>query len=263
MNLNEVKTGDVLLVSCNTFAGGILKVITLTPFNHIDVAIRIDESYLPRIKILKTGGTLCILQAKCPFKTVLQKLKYRLVLRKIDINTTNKQYICRSVKEEIYNDSFFQKVVNYIGSNIVEFNENEKISAVDNVIDCTDKTIPLTIRNKDHFLSPKSSNICSELAFSFYSYTVGHNIFKTDKYVILPHHFTEPNFNDFFDSEKMLKQNSDTITLLTAILVAVSFFGILIYLIYMSYNGKVPKLYILYFLIFYVIITVLLCVYYK
>ena len=60
--LDFIQTGDVLLMSSITPFAILVKWTLASEYNHIAVAVRIDDSRLPDIKVVKKGGRLCLIE---------------------------------------------------------------------------------------------------------------------------------------------------------------------------------------------------------
>ncbi len=232
--LENIKTGDVIISAFNSGLGYVVRVFTNCEFNHICIAIRIDPIFLPRVKIVKTGGLLCVLENKI---TSLYKdgKYYHLILRVLPTYEHYK-FIYRPLKPELYTKGFCQRMINYIYSNSIEFLDNDKkINIITDVIGHSSDIVPHSLRTNIHFLAWITSNCCSELTYSFYEYCLDGKIKSTRSFYV-PKHFTTPNFNDIFNDQILLIDKSNTLMAMlndnTFIIIILLIIFLIIYFVY-------------------------------
>jgi hypothetical protein len=115
MDTSNIETGDLLLVSFANIAGYLIRFITLSEFHHTALAIRIDENYLPNIKVVRTGGSLYILDY---YYTKTDSKIYYLILKTINYGEGYHHSIYRKLKNIYKTPDFYQNCVDYINSNI-------------------------------------------------------------------------------------------------------------------------------------------------
>ena len=114
---DQIQTGDVVLLSSITTFAIIVKWTNFTEFNHVAVAVRIRSEKLPEIKVVKTGGTLCLIEFNGDdFKNVLTGQIHhgnRLVLLD-DIIAKYKRISYRRLHHLHYSSNFNNKIKDFI-----------------------------------------------------------------------------------------------------------------------------------------------------
>ena len=260
MNLKDIETGDLLIQSFSGFSTSLIKIGTLSNCNHVSVALRISPEFLPKIKIVKTGGVLCLLESICPFTTVFADIKKRLVIYNFPLEH-NKRFILRKLK--YYNQEFYQKCIHFlerhveyfymsydIGNKNIEINKKQKITEF---IDSQNIIIPENPRKSLHLLSSKTTNFCSELVYSFYEYTLNSYNFKSDEAIVYPHHFLTYKYDNFFGESVVIVDNLNSVPLYLTILILI----IIIILVYLYFNGYIKSIYFLYLLILIIFLIII------
>jgi hypothetical protein len=233
--MNNIKTGDIILTSWVNPIGTLVKWITYSNYHHVEIAVCIDPTFLPAIKIIKKGGILCFLGTNkgSKYKKSKNNTRYYIYLKKyIHGNPVN--IITRSLKVIHKNTDFLQKCINYISSNVIEYEDETKIMQITKFLDTTDTKVPLTLKDNLYPLSNFTNGFCSEITFSFYKYCLG-NLINNENIIYLPKHFLEPHLNNIFDKEIVISQKaSSNLNFIYDIIfiILVIFLLIIIYYIY-------------------------------
>lgn len=203
MSYDQIKTGDFILSSFDSVLGYVVRFASKSDYNHIVVAIRIDPSYLPKVKIVKTGGLLCVLENK--IKKLKHKDKKYVGILRVLPTYNHYKFSYRSLKNKYYDDKFFLNTLDFVKSNAIEFLDNDKnIIFIEDVIDSKKSDVIYSERNN------MANSVCSELTFSYYQYCLGKDIFQSEHHIYIPEHFVSPKMSDFFDSEILLEDKSNT-----------------------------------------------------
>lgn len=247
IKLDKINTGDVIISTFNSLLGYGIRVFTDCEYNHIFIAVRIDPSYLPKIKILKKGGLLCVLENKIG-ATHRNDKYYHLILRVLPIYEHYK-FLYRPLKKKLYTDDFYQKMTDYIYNNTIEFLDNDKkINYISDVIGHSSKIVPHSTRTNLYIYSSITANVCSEVTYSFYKYCFDDKI-NYNRMLYAPKHFLSPNFDDIFDDAILLGDKSNVVMnsinycglgCLTLILII---FLIIVSILYVFSRKKYKKLY--------------------
>lgn len=221
------KTGDLCISRTSGKYASFIRGVTNSDYNHSCVAIRIDSSKLPNIKLVKTGGTLLFIEGQ------------NLITdnRRLTTNFMDNEKIVRlNLKDEYYTPDFEQKVLELIYTDIKE------------VIIEPDKSIKIRIPNNfksdihknDKYQPIKKLRIlCSEYSANFYHITLNDYIDKRIKYPLLftPNNFIKSENNPYyylFDNQVLIynsnSSNYDWLKLLAYIILIILIIIVLIFL---------------------------------
>ena len=182
-SFSEIRTGDLLLVSDYSPLAPIGRFLTSSEYNHSTVAVRLDTSVLPEIK-LSAGGELFIFE-KIAFRSVL--------LKEIPDYSKANKILRLPLKAEYYTKDFEDKLTNFLNSTCKSIQYKNKEFKIQR----KDKDYPV----RSH---PQIFDIlCSEISFSLYYATLD---LKDQQipWVIAPSDFL--NFNYLFDQTRLVHQ---------------------------------------------------------
>lgn len=213
-NIDSIKTGDLILQSFGGFLSPIIRFVTLSDYHHSTVAIRLDPTYFPDLKIVRTGGELFVLEAKLDKseKWVVDSLK--------DPNGFDKSFkvLILPLKDEFYTKEFEKHVINFIQSNcryILTKNQEIKVKKI-----VTDKYQRIHTNKYQGVL-------CSERVAAFY-YRCLHDKINMNyiNFLIAPHHFVQKEnmLNLIFKENYVfrdIQNNNDRYGMLIIILILV------------------------------------------
>ena len=224
MNFDSLKTGDIILSNFNSLLGYAIRVVTTSEYNHIYPVIRIDPSYLPKIKIIKEGGLLCVLENKNG-KFEYNGKKYVYILRTLPKYKSYK-FASRSLLQNP--DDFIHKTSNYIKSNAIEFLNKEDLSYISEIVDSDRDDIPYSTREN------ALNSVCSELTLSYYEYILG---IKGEDRIYSPEDFVN-SFPEQFGNLNLIDEKSSLFQTypIIPILLIILFIVILIVVIYKVYT---------------------------
>jgi hypothetical protein len=195
---DDVQTGDVILSVWENLLGYGIRFITHCEYHHVVVAIRIDPHYLPKIKVVATGGKLCIIENKIKVRQHNGK-SYKCILRELPMPNKRYKYIYRSLNEKYKNRELLKNTKNYINSNICEYLDNKgKITLISKVMGSDKNDIPYNKRS--NFLN----GVCSEISYSYYNHCLGNDVIPSNHYIYSPKNFRHGYMNNIFSEEKML-----------------------------------------------------------
>lgn len=197
---DDIETGDLLLASYDNLTGYIIRFLTNSNFHHVCVAIRIDESKLPEIHILKNNGSLYILD-NWYFET--ESKVYQFVLMPLKFSNYN-HYIYRKVKSSLKNPDYYSRIIDYISSNTYHYiDRNNFKREISKFVKTKNSNIPCSTRVNKLPFQNISKKYCSEITYSFYDYVIPNKL-KNIRSVYIPEHFLDPEFESIFDKQKTL-----------------------------------------------------------
>ncbi len=199
---DDLSTGDILIYSCSNYFSNVVKLITSSEYNHVTIVLRLDSSCFPKIKILKDGGDLFVLESITNLLNLFPET-YTFKIKKLDINYSKIMY--RKLKNIYKTPNFYTKLINYLQSNVVEIHDSNKIVKDIKVIDSSnEKIIPIPIENS-RYLNNYTSAFCSNLSMGFYNSTLNLNIEIFNYY---PGDFLNHKLDYIFESPKLLEDQS-------------------------------------------------------
>lgn len=202
-NLDQFKTGDLCVAKTLGKFASFIRFLTISEYNHVCVAIRIDPTVLPRIKVVRTGGKLLFLEkSKNPETGNIERV--------IRVNVMNNINLIRlPLKDEFYSAEFENRIEQLIYLTAFKLElvigEYQKIQKPQNYR----YTINPEARSQ---LIPVIKNVCSENSADFYHITLPDNYDKTiiPAVVFVPQTFLGAKGNPYyklFDNSQMLFQN--------------------------------------------------------
>lgn len=151
------KTGDLLVNSSHGTLAEIIKNITFNDYNHVTMAVRLDITVLPRIKIVRDGGTMFIVE-------ITKHLKYPTIFIR-QSRYRNYKVIRYPLRDELYTNDFVKQLKKFIKYNCVKIE----------MLDDSFVSVQPPDNNNDFRLRCQRcpaaiGTICSELIFSIYKY---------------------------------------------------------------------------------------------
>jgi len=190
---DDIITGDVVLLSSITPFAVLVKWGTASEYNHVAVAVRIEQDFLPKIKVIKTGGILCLIEFNGDdFKNIITSEIHhgnRLVLFS-DLISKYKKISYRRLKSEHYTINFEKNIEDFIYKYCNHITQMDKYTPIMNVFG-----ISVEQRNADE--APK---FCSELTAKFYGDLIPLSInIPYNKH--LPSHFGGNRYNNIFEDQ--------------------------------------------------------------
>lgn len=115
--MSEPRTGDVLLFSSNNASGLTLKLLTSSNFNHVGIAIRVqDGKIVDELENTKVKGTLCILELNAVprYDVISKKVVEGLAITNWDWVTRNYNAVWhRCLKEEVRPKNIAEKTTEF------------------------------------------------------------------------------------------------------------------------------------------------------
>jgi hypothetical protein len=231
---DSFKTGDLCISKTSGKYASFIRGVTNSNYNHSCVAIRIDTTKLPEIKILRTGGALLFIEG--------QNLIHDN--RRLTVNfMQNEKVLKLSLDDKYYTSEFEEKVLELLYTDIkeiiLELDKPKKVK------------IPNGFNSESHRFDKKQSIrklrvLCSEYSANFYNITLNSHL---DKNPVLPQLFTPENFLNqsknpyykLFNSQTLVYDanvsNYDGLKLIFYIILII----ILIYLIYKVISMSLNK----------------------
>lgn len=194
---DKFKTGDLCINKTYGKFASLIRGITISSINHSCVAIRLDESKLPEIKIVKIGGVLLFLE--------IDRL-YESGTRKLRTNFMDHEKVYRiPLKEQYYTPEFEQNILELIYSNVnrieIVMDDNQFVKKPEN--------FKSDIMKNGRYGIPKVDTVCSEISADFYNITLNKHIDKKIKpaVVFVPQTFRTPKGNPYyhlFEAEELV-----------------------------------------------------------
>jgi hypothetical protein len=229
MDLQNVKTGDLLLFQYSNFGSYFIKLAIGSKFNHLAMVVCIDPEKLPDIKIIQSGGIICSLENDLKYFEENSKQQY-LILKKINLKE-NKTFTYRSIDGKYCTQYFFDKCSNFIKSNVFEYLDETRVK-IKNVIRSDRSDIsPVTLKNVFYIPRNREKN-CSELIYSLYYYSYP-EIFKRKHFFYTPTHFLEPEMKDIFGKQITIVDNYNSTNYYNFVLFILAIIVIIILIIYL------------------------------
>ena len=191
-DFNSFRTGDLCISKTLGKFASLIRGITISDYNHVCVAIRIDPLFLPQLKIIRTGGVLLFLEkSKNPENGEIQRV--------IRVNTMLNMKVLRlPLKDQNYTKEFEQRITEllYLTAFQVEVRVKEytKIQQPENfipTINIINRITPI----------PKIHNVCSENTAELYLNTLPDAIDKNVVPVVIfvPQTFLGSAGNPYYD----------------------------------------------------------------
>jgi hypothetical protein len=180
--MDQVQTGDVVLMSSITPFAVLVKWCLASEYNHIAVAIRIDPTFLPDIKVVQNGGRLCLIEFNGDdYKNVLTNEIHhgnRLV-QFTDLLDKYKKIEVLKLNPALVGKDFYKKTEHFIMENCLTICQMDL---------CTPILCILGISREENRETPK---FCSELVTKYYQTLIPGSLDHTVKW--LPSHFGKAN----------------------------------------------------------------------
>ena len=199
--MENIKTGDLILESDKSSIAPYIRFITFCEYNHCTVAIRLDTSKLPEMEIVRTGGTLFVLEPRYVGISILDCIKEKQNFDN-DIKT-----LILPLKDKLYTSEFVKHVKNFIVVNCEYLiYENKPVKILNNKNIDKQKYIR---RSNDLFYSKLANILCSERIGSLYYRSLNEHInTKAKNYNVLePATFIKKDhiFNKLFEDPIIIK----------------------------------------------------------
>lgn len=190
VDFSQFKTGDLCISRTLGKFASLIRGITISNYNHVCIAIRIEPKYLPRLKIVREGGVILFLE-KVTYK------KTGEVGRTLRINLMENVKVLRlPLKDELYTPEFEQKITQllYQTAHTVELKQKEYIEIRREPIQklkSYSRSLPL----------PYIENACSENTADFYFNTLYKHIDKNiiPASVFVPQTFLVSEGNPYYN----------------------------------------------------------------
>jgi hypothetical protein len=249
IDYSQFRTGDLYVNSSDGLLASVIKHITFSDYNHTTLCIRLDPSYFPKIKIVRDGGKMFILE-------LIKSLKYpKMYLR--ESRYTNFKLLRFPLKDIYYTSDFVNRLTRFIESNCVKIELYDwttyEIQQDNNIIN------DFKLRKSN--LATSIGSICSELTYSVYKYCLPSIVKDINKTLLIPGHYTENNnsnpLKDLFNS-KIQIQNNDVYNNSYNVILPVIFL-ILLFAALLYYKTKIFLILILILLLIWLIFVI----YYK
>jgi hypothetical protein len=187
----HIHTGDVVLLSSITPFAVVVKWGAASEFNHVAVAVRIDLDVLPRLKIRKSKGTLCLIEFNGDdvVNVLTNQIHHgnRLVLMS-DVINKYKRVSIKKIHDYLYNSSFKAAVKTFIQKHC------NTLVAIDMLTPAINAMFGFELKKA---VIDEPPSFCSELAAKFYGDILKGSI-TTNYKNILPHQFASKKFNHIF-----------------------------------------------------------------
>lgn len=196
---DKIQTGDVVVMSSITPFAVFVKWCVASEYNHVAVAVRIDESVLPKIKVVKNKGLLCLIEFNGDdYKNILTGEIHhgnRLIVFS-DIILKYKKIAIRKLHKKYYTKNFESDITKFI------YKYCNHLSKMDFTI-LFFKIIGLELNNDEKNENP---NFCSELTAKFYGDLIKGSI-DTNYQNLLPHNFISNKYNHIFEQDLIIVKN--------------------------------------------------------
>lgn len=203
-DFSSFKTGDLCIARTLGKFASLIRGITISDYNHVTVAIRIDPRILPQLKIVRTGGALLFLEkSKNPENGEIQRVAR--------INAMMNMKVLRlPLKDELYTEEFQEKIKELlyltafkVELKLKEYIKIEKPSNFESTMNVINRSVPI----------PKINNVCSENTAEFYLNTLPDAIDKniTPAIVFVPQTFLGSTGNPYynlFNSEEIVYEDN-------------------------------------------------------
>jgi hypothetical protein len=196
--MDQIQTGDVVLMSSITPFAIVVKWCLASEYNHISVAVRIDESFLPDIKVVPTGGKLLLLEFNGDnYKNILTNQIHhgnRLVQLE-DLLPKYKKIAVRKLNPIYLSDQFYTDTERFIMENCLSICKMDICSPIFCIFG---------IGKEENRETPQ---FCSELVAKYYRTLIPGSLDHQMKW--LPSHFGQNNdqlSSLFIGSEIVVKE---------------------------------------------------------
>lgn len=189
---DDIRTGDVVLMSSATPMSVIVRWGVFSDYNHSAVAVRIDMQQLPDIKIVRTGGTLCLVEFNGDDYVNLLTGEIHHGNRLVQMDPMIKKYrriAIRHLHEYHYTESFVMRLRNFI------FRYCRHKTDVQLAIPALNSIFAFDMPNDN---SDNHPAFCSELSAKLYGDIISNSIQENYK-KFLPHHFASNKYNHLFE----------------------------------------------------------------
>ena len=161
--IDDIYTGDVVLMSSITPFAVVVKWCVASEYNHIAIAVRIDETMLPEIKVMQKGGRLCLIEFNGDnFKNVLTGEIHhgnRLV-EFTDLLPKYKKIAVRRLNPIYITDDFYRKTEHFIMENCLTLCKMDICSPI------------LCVLGINQGIDREMPQFCSELVSKYYQTTI-------------------------------------------------------------------------------------------
>ena len=196
VDCSQFRTGDLYVNSSDRILASIIKHTTFSDYNHTTLCIRLDPLQLPKIKIVRDGGKMCILE-------IMMDLKYpKIYLCESKYN--NFKLLRFPLKDEYYTSDFVNRLTKFIELNCVKvelLNNNSYKIQTPNISN------DFKLRRPE--LATSIASVWSELTYSVYKYCLPNVVKNNNKTILLPAHYTENNstnpLNNLFENKIQIK----------------------------------------------------------
>jgi len=232
-DFQQYKTGDLLVNNSRGKFATTIRFFTISNYNHVTVAVRIDPNYLPKIKIVRTGGAILFLEPS----RVKENGQYK---REVRINMMdNKKVLRLPLKDQFYSREFENRITEliYQTGNCLELKHKEyiKIQQPENF-----RPTLNYMSNRIQLTSP-ILYLCSENVADFYDTILPEHIDKTITPAngFVPQTFLGPVGNPYynlFESSQIVYDINATDNYWLELLVLILFIIIILILIYMGFR---------------------------
>lgn len=219
--MNNIKTGDLILVSDYGPLSPLVKVFTLCEYNHSAVAIRLDFSALPEIKLsTNEDGELFVLD-KISLKDV--------TLKQIPTYTGVNKVLRLPLKKELQTQEFEDNLTKFLyrTCDVIEY-KGTKITVQKRSTD-----LPTREHNKFYDM------FCSEITFSLYYACFQNRLNQSLPSLITPKSLLF--FNQLFEKSSIIYQNPEANY--RHLWLAAIVFLVLIILLYLIFRYICRKIY--------------------
>lgn len=236
---DKFKTGDLCINRTHGKFASFIRGISISEYNHASIAIRIDEKYLPKLKIVRTGGTLLFMEKdRFPDTNELGRNLRTHFMEHIKI-------LRFPLKNKLYTDEFKNRLEIFLHHKAV----NVEIIKGQKILIHKDKDLDTQIFKYSRLQPiPKIETVCSELSADFYSVVFHDKIDKniTPALVFSPQTFLTSNGNPYhnlFNAPEVVFDisNNQNDTSWLELLYIIIFIILIILLVYYIY--KYFKLY--------------------
>jgi len=200
---DSFKTGDLLLNSSTGAFATVVQYVTFSDYNHSTVTVRIDMSYLPKIKIVREGGKLFLIE-------LIKDIKFpKLIL-------WESQYINKKVerfplKDKYYTKEFEQNLTHFLNIHCVLL---RFINKPDIYVEKNPESSQLKhkFQLRRNNLPTAICSICSELTASIYLTCLPEETKnrKYEPYLYLPRTYSNKKhrFNHLFEQGIIVYSNN-------------------------------------------------------
>lgn len=239
-DFSSFKTGDLCVTKTLGKFASLIRTITISNYNHVTVAIRIDPAFLPQLKIVRTGGILLFLEkSKNPENGEIQRV--------IRINAMmNIKTLRFPLKDEHYTEDFEKRVENLlyltafkVEPRIKEYIKIQKPEGFTSDLKLVDRSVPI----------PQIQNVCSENTADFYSNTLQDKIDKNvvPAVVFVPHTFIGSKGNPYyglFDPAEVIYDVNPTNDYWWELIIVILFIIVILILLYYGARFLYRKYYL-------------------